>query len=149
MKYRIPFLFLILFGFSLIAAGCSSDDDYNLCFTPPAAVVFEFTDSDGNNLIENGELKISDIKIKEMIGNDQTQNVGFILREDNRITVGGIGWYNVTKDYTFESPLIEFGFQVKSSSISGSCGGYRIDNIEFLGASPILGDYDIYKFVIE
>lgn len=148
MKNRIPFLFLILFGFSLIAAGCS-DDDYIECFTPPAELTFEFTDSDGNNLIENGELKISDIKIKEMIGNDQTQNVGFILREDNRITVSGIGWYNGTKDYTFESPLIEFGFQVKSSSISGSCIGYQIDNIEFLGASPILGDYDIYKFVIE
>lgn len=149
MKNRIWFPVLILFGWSLIAAGCSSDDDYYTCFTPPAELTFEFTDSGGNNLIENGKLKISDIKIKEIIGNDQTQNVGFILRGDNRITVSGVGWFHGIKNYTFESPLIEFGFQVKSSSLTGDCAGYRIDNIEFLGASPILGDYDIYSFVIE
>lgn len=148
MKNKIPFLILFLIGFSLIAIGCK-DDDHIDCFTPPAELTFEFTDSNGNNLIENGELKISEIKIKEIIGADQTQNVGFILRNDNRITVSGIGWYNGIKNYTFESPLIEFGFQVKSSSITGVCIGYQIDSIEFLGASPILGDYDIYKFVIE
>jgi len=148
MKNRIWLSVFVLFGWSLIAPGCS-DDDYSICYTPPAELTFEFTDSDGNNLIENGELKISDIKIKEILGNDQTRNIGFILREDHLITVSEIGWYHGVKNYTFESPLIEFGFQVKSSSLTGNCVGYRIDNVEFSGASPVLGNYNIYNFVIE
>lgn len=148
MKKRIRLLFLILFGFSLITAGCR-DDEHTECFTPPAEVIFEFVDPAGNNLIGNGELKIRDIRIRELIGAEQTQDVIFVPGEDNRITVSEIGWHNGVRNYSFESPLIDFGFSVKSSKITDGCNGYRIDSIEFSDARPVLGAYGIYSFVID
>jgi hypothetical protein len=127
--------------------GCK-DDDSTLCFSPPTSVIFGFLDSEGNNLIENGSLKLSDIKIKEIIDEENELVVEFSLREDYRISLNNIGWYDGIKNYTFSSPLIEFGFIVKSSEITGDCSGYKIEEIDFVGMTPVLGDYGVFEFIV-
>ncbi len=148
MEIRLSVYTVLILSFSFLMNACKSDDDIILCFTPPGAVVFEFIDSDGVNLIENGVLKTSEIKIKDITNPDNPKNSTFTLREDYKIIINEAGWFNGTKDFSFESPAVDFEFTVISHELTGNCGGYKIDDIIFHGITYTLGEYDVYRFII-
>ncbi len=78
MKNSIPQLFIIFFGLLFLSISCNNDEIE--CTTPPAPIVFEFVDTEGNNLIGNGELNINQIKIKE-ITSDSSKKRKTLLEE--------------------------------------------------------------------
>lgn len=137
----------MLFGALYFLSSCNNNDDYNACFTPPELVIFEWVDENGNNLIENGVLNVSQINIKETLNGQVVRTIGFNIVQ-NKMVLKEIGFFDGDKNYALNSPYIDFDFQVKSVEITGSCGGYKIDEITFDGISPETDGYFTYKIVI-
>ncbi|MGV4413905.1 hypothetical protein [Chryseobacterium sp. T1] len=140
---KIFLIFLVFFA-SIILFSCDEDD----CFTPPQNIVFEFINVSGENLIQNGTLGKSKIIIQQNEGNGNLIGINTNIREDNKISLEGIGWNEGTKNYdvyVMIDPVKIFNFKVTSSKITGKCGGYKIDNflIENINSTNKNGYYKI------
>lgn len=125
-----------LLGFLLtfILVACNSDDEMIYCFTSPQPVTLELVDEAGGNLIENGTLTFGNLKVKEVLGEDQYKNIPIQLLENNRVMVQEVGWFDGIKTYIFESPIQHFSFSVQSHEIVDShCGGFIVDAVNFDG----------------
>lgn len=132
MKKVILFLLLIF-----ILTSCGDD-----CYNPPQPIVFEFTDSGGNNLITNGNLDPFSIKDENQVG-VQVSKTG-----DGRIILENVGAYNGTKNYIFSSPLKTFDFSIQSSEFKGGCDGYQINKLTFKGVGIDVTDEDGYYKIV-
>lgn len=125
--------FLLIAIISFLFIACSVDDSYT-CFTPPQEVVLELVDTQGQNLFENGTLNVDEIKIYEILEDGELKSHSNpIIKYNYRISIPGLGWFDGTKNYRFQSPLRDFDFSVVSHKLTGNCGGNVIDEINFSG----------------
>ncbi|UOE37042.1 hypothetical protein [Chryseobacterium oryzae] len=130
-------LLLILIIFSLSSCG-------EECYNAPQPVVFEFVNSNNENLIADGSLSPFYVR-------DENKNlVELTTTSDHKIIIENIGAYNGTKKYTFYSPIREFNFEVESSEYKGGCNGFQIKKITFTGyAIDITDESGFYKIVLK
>lgn len=147
MYKHIPKTALYSLFLLFMVNSCSDDSGMN-CFTPPTPIVFQFEDQLGNNLIENGSLNTSQIKVREHEADGSVRVIQFNVIE-NRIVLQEVGFYAGTDNYTLTSPVIDFGFSVTSSEITGNCAGYKIDEVVFDGVTPEITDYYVYVIKVE
>src|SRR5690606_10582545 len=96
-RYKVNrrFFGLLWMSISAILLSCTEDE----CFTPPENIVFEFADSSGNNLIQNGVLDSSKILVQQNDGNGTTIPIKILIREDDKVSIEGLGWSEGTKNY--------------------------------------------------
>lgn len=130
-------LLLILIIFSLSSCG-------EECYNAPQPVVFEFVNSNNENLIADGSLSPFYVR-------DENKNlVQTTTTSDHKIIIENIGAYNGTKKYTFYSLIREFNFDVESSEYKGGCNGFQIKKITFTGyAIDITDESGFYKIVLK
>lgn len=65
------------------------------CYNAPQPIVFEFVNSDGENLITNGTLSNYSIQDENHV------NLQLTKTDDNKVILENVGAYNGTKNYTF------------------------------------------------
>ncbi|WP_175622259.1 hypothetical protein [Chryseobacterium schmidteae] len=116
--------FLLLLCFSLILISCKKD-----CYTNPEKVVFEFVNSAGENLIQNGSLTTYSIMRKT--GQGGYTSVELTKTEDHKVILKNVGAFNGIQEYRFTSAPNIFFFSIRSSDITTDCDGYQIDQIDF------------------
>ncbi|MBD3906362.1 hypothetical protein NAL32_16880 [Chryseobacterium sp. Ch-15] len=115
---------LLLLCFSLILISCKKD-----CYTAPEKVVFEFVNSSGENLIQNGNLTTYSIMRKT--GQDSYTSVELTQTDDYKVILKNVGSFNGTQEYRFTAAPNIFFFSIKSSNVTTDCDGYQIDEINF------------------
>ncbi|MBO6183604.1 MAG: hypothetical protein J6O88_02790 [Chryseobacterium sp.] len=115
---------LLLLCFSLILISCKKD-----CYTAPEKVVFEFVNSSGENLIQNGSLTTYSIMRKT--GQDSYTSVELTQTDDYKVILKNVGSFNGTQEYRFTAAPNIFFFSIKSSNVTTDCDGYQIDEINF------------------
>jgi len=124
---KIFLLFIVSFLLS-----CSNSGEVINCFTPPQPAYFKFVSAtNGENLITNGSLNSSHFSVKDSEG----KTVEFKVITENNLNevVVYVGWYNGTKNYTFDlGDSKNFSFSVKSHQLTGDCGGYIVDKVEIV-----------------
>ena len=143
---KIILIYLLIIT-SIITFSCNEDD----CFTPPENVVFEFVNALGENLIENGTLNKSNIIIQQNEGNGNLTGINTKIREDNRVSLENVGWFEGTKDYDVyltTNPVKTFNFKVISSKITGKCSGYKIENLQIQNINSTT-ENGYYKIIVE
>lgn len=123
------FNFLLIVFSLLILNSCR--DGYD-CFTPPGEIVLKLVDSKGVNLIETKELSLTDLKITAQNSNYEP-NVDLKEIPNYLVTVRGAGWHNGTEKFDISSPMKNFTIKVISKELTGKCGGYNIQKVEFEG----------------
>lgn len=116
--------FLLLLCFSLILISCKKD-----CYTAPEKVVFEFVNSSGENLIQNGSLTTYSIMRKT--GQDSYTSVELTQTDDYKVILKNVGSFNRTQEYRFTAAPNIFFFSIKSSDVTTDCDGFQIDKIDF------------------
>jgi hypothetical protein len=134
MKKIFIFLLPILF---LTACG----DD---CYNAPQPIVFEFVNSNGENVLADGTLTTYSIQ-------DENHNaIQLTKTSDNMVILENVGAYNGTKNYTFYSNLKVFDFSIQSSEFKGGCDGFQINKLTFTGVNMQVSDEKgYYKIVLE
>ncbi|WP_265429693.1 hypothetical protein [Chryseobacterium sp. YIM B08800] len=115
---------LLLLCFSLILVSCKKD-----CYTAPEKVVFEFVNSTGENLIQNGSLTTYNIMRKT--GQDSYTSVELTQTDDHKVILKNVGLFNGTQEYRFTAAPNIFFFSIKSSGVTTDCDGFQIDKIDF------------------
>ncbi|QIG88520.1 hypothetical protein G6R40_02075 [Chryseobacterium sp. POL2] len=141
------FLIITIILTSLILFNCSEDD----CFIPPENIVFEFVNVSGENLLQNGTLDKSKIIVQQNEGNGNSIGIKTNIREDNKISLEGVGWSEGSKDYDVYltiNPVKTFRFKTTSSKITGKCSGYKIDNIQIEDINST-SENGYYKIIVE
>lgn len=134
---------------SVFLTSCREESS---CFTPPSETIFEFISPSGENLLQNGTLNASKIIIQQIESSDTLIGVKFKVRDDHKISLENIGWYEGVKNYQvylmLENEAKTFKFKVSSSKIAGDCAGYKIDDfqLEEVNYSKING---VYRIVID
>lgn len=116
--------FLLLLCFSLILISCKKD-----CYTAPEKVVFEFVNSSGENLIQNGSLTTYSIMRKT--GQDSYTSVELTQTDDYKVILKNVGSFSGTQEYRFTAAPNIFFFSIKSSDVTTDCDGFQIDKIDF------------------
>lgn len=131
---------IILFFFiTILFTACAET-----CYNPPQPIVFEFVDSNNENLITNGTL--TNFSVKE---ENQTQ-IQLTKTSDDRILLENVGAYNGTKNYFFDSNLKNFEFSIESSEFNSGCDGYQINKLTFTGiAIDVEDENGHYKIVFQ
>ncbi|NGM64139.1 hypothetical protein [Sphingobacterium sp. SGR-19] len=117
-------LYLILACLCLLITACEKKD----CFTPPEPVVFEFVDTEGNNLVTTGQLHKDNFEFREELGNHENELVEYGIREDDRISLPKVGWSDGVIQYKFLSTIKSFSFLIKATKNKG-CGGTTIEQV--------------------
>ncbi len=124
---------LLIFSFMVLTAFCLFSCRENDCTVPPEIIVFEFVNTEGENLLENGSLQPQDIEVFEKEADGSTRRIKTLAREDHKLAMEGIGWVNGIRDYEvflhYETGK-SFKFRVTSSAVTGKCNGFRIDKTE-------------------
>lgn len=139
IQRSLLFLTLIFVAFS-----CKKSE----CFTPPKQTAFELVNANGENLIANGTISISDFVIHQDAGNGTLIGINYKVGDD-KIVIEELGWFNGSKNYKFFSPMKTFSFSVASSKIDSSgYNSYRIDEVRFIDVSGSK-ENDFYKIIIE
>jgi hypothetical protein len=141
------FFGLLMISISAILLGCTEDD----CFTPPENIVFDFVDSSGNNLIKNGILDSSKIRVQQNEGDGTIIPIKIIVREDHKVSIEGTGWSEGTKNYDvylLNDPVKIFNYRVTSSKITGDCSGYKIENLQIENINYVK-ETGYYRITIE
>ena len=138
---------LFILSCLILVFSCRNEE----CFTPPENIVFEFVNSSGENLIQNGTLDQSKIRIQQDNRDGNTVVIKSTIREDHKISIQDLGFYEGTKSYEVYliiDPVKKFNFTVTSSKIMGKCSGYIIDKllIENIDSKKENG---YYKIVVE
>ncbi|SKB72716.1 hypothetical protein SAMN05421800_10722 [Chryseobacterium balustinum] len=114
------------------------------CYNAPQPIVFEFVNSDDENLITNGTL--SNYSIQD----ENNASLQLTKTDDNKVILENVGAYNGTKNYTFFSNLKVFDFSIQSSEFKGGCDGYQINKLTFTGiAIDVTDEKGYYKIILE
>src|SRR5690349_13839713 len=113
------FLFLVM---AFLFTACAED-----CYNAPIPIVFEFVNSNDENLIANGTLTLYSIQDENNVSLQLTKT------DDNKVILEKVGAYNGTKNYTFYSSFKVFDFSIQSSEFKGGCDGYQINKLTFTG----------------
>jgi len=129
----------IFFFFSITLLLLSCGDD---CYNAPQQIVFEFVDSNDENLITNGTLNTFSISDENQIGVQLTKT------DDDKVVLENVGAYNGTKNYTFYSAVKIFDFSIESSEFKGGCDGYQISKLTFKNVVAT-DEKGFYKIVLE
>lgn len=130
------FLFLLM---AFIFTACGED-----CYNAPQPIVFEFVNSDDENLIANGTLTVYSIQDENHVSLQLTKT------DDNKVILENVGAYNGTKNYTFYSNIKVFDFSIQSSEFKGGCDGYQINKLTFTGiAIDVTDEKGYYKITLE
>lgn len=130
------FIFLII---AFLFTACGEE-----CYNAPQPIVFEFVNSDDENLITNGTLTNYSIQ------DENNANLQLTKTDDNKIILENVGAYNGTKNYTFYSNVKVFDFSIQSSEFKGGCDGYQINKLTFTGiAIDVTDEKGYYKIVLE
>lgn len=132
---------LLLLCFSLILISCKKD-----CYTAPEKVVFEFVNSSGENLIQNGNLTTYSIMRKT--GQDSYTSVELTQTDDYKVILKNVGSFNGTQEYRFTAAPNIFFFSIKSSNVTTDCDGYQIDEINFEDVVTTKGS-GYYRIVLD
>lgn len=132
---------LLLFSLTFILFSCKED-----CYTHPDSVVFEFVNSHGENLIQNGSLPT--FSIQEEVLNGVSAGVQLTKTDDHKVKLERVGSFNGTKNYRFFSAIRFFDFSIRSSPVTTECDGFQIDHIEFDSISSTKED-KFYRIVLE
>ncbi len=129
------FLFLII---TLLFISCEKD-----CYNAPQPIVFEFVNSNDENLIANGTLTTYSVK-------ENQTNIQLTKTSDNMVILENVGAYNGTKKYTFYSNLKVFDFTIQSSEFKGGCDGFQINKLTFTGVGiNVTDEKGYYKIIFE
>ena len=132
---KIFLLFIITFLFT--ACG-------ETCYNAPYPIVFEFVDSNNENLITNGTLKPYSIQDENKV------SIQLTTTSDDKVVLENVGAYNGTKNYTFYSSLKVFKFSIQSSEFKGGCDGYQIDKLTVTGVGiDVKDEKGHYKIILE
>lgn len=124
---------------SLLFTACGET-----CYNPPQPIVFEFVNSNDENLITNGTL--FNITIKE----ENQTGVTITKTSDDRILLENVGAFNGTKNYNFNSSIKAFDFSIESSEFNAGCDGYQINKLTFTGvAIDVTDENGYYKIVFQ
>lgn len=115
---------MLLLCFAFFTISCKKD-----CYTAPEKVVFEFVNSAGENLIENGNMTTYSIMRKT--GQGGYTSVELTETEDHKVVLKNVGAYNGIQEYRFTSAPNIFFFSIRSSDVPTDCDGYQIDEINF------------------
>lgn len=130
------FIFLVI---AFLFTACGEE-----CYNAPQPIVFEFVNSDDENLITNGTL--SNYSIQD----ENNASLKLTKTDDNKIILENVGAYNGTKNYTFFSNVKVFDFSIQSSEFKGGCDGYQINKLTFTGiAIDVTDEKGYYKIVLE
>lgn len=130
------FIFLVI---AFFFTACGEE-----CYNAPQPIVFEFVNSDDENLIANGTL--SNYSIQD----ENNASLQLTKTDDNKIILENVGAYNGTKNYTFFSNVKVFDFSIQSSEFKGGCDGYQINKLTFTGiAIDVTDEKGYYKIVLE
>ena len=134
MKKIFTFLLLVILFIS-----CEKD-----CYNPPLPIIFEFVNSNNENLIANGALTTYSIV------DENNVNVQLTKTSDNKFIVENVGAYNGTKNYKFYSNIKNLDFAIQSSEFNGACDGYQINKLTFTGIDiDVTDEKGYYKIVLE
>lgn len=128
------FIFLLI---TLLFISCEKD-----CYNAPQPIVFEFTNSNDENLIANGTLTNYSIQ------DENNVNVQLTKTSDNRIILENVGAYNGTKNYKFYSNIKNLDFSIQSSEFKGGCDGFQINKLTFTGIGIDVKDKKGYYQII-
>ncbi|WP_426473985.1 hypothetical protein [Chryseobacterium balustinum] len=130
------FMFLVI---TFLFTACGEE-----CYNAPQPIVFEFVNSDDENLITNGTL--SNYSIQD----ENNATLQLTKTDDNKVILENVGAYNGTKNYTFFSNLKVFDFSIQSSEFKGGCDGYQINKLTFTGiAIDVTDEKGYYKIILE
>ncbi len=140
MKIFLCFLALTLFAFS-----CRRRD----CFDLPDPTVFEFVNTNGQNVIADSTLPLSSSLIMEDIGDTLFRSLQYDVTSDSKLAIKELGWYNGTKKYRFFTSDTTFYFFVYSSkNPSSDCdNAYKIDSISFTDVAASK-KADFYQIIV-
>lgn len=128
------YIFLLI---TLLFISCEKD-----CYNAPPPIVFEFTNSNDENLIANGTLTNYSIQ------DENNVNVQLTKTSDNRIILENVGAYNGTKKYKFYSNIKNLDFSIQSSEFKGGCDGFQINKLTFTGVGIDVKDGKGYYQII-
>ncbi|WP_333597329.1 hypothetical protein [Chryseobacterium flavum] len=130
------FIFLLL---SLLFNSCEKD-----CYNAPLPIIFEFVNSNNENLIASGTLTNYSVQDENNVSIQLTKT------SDNKVIVENVGAYNGTKSYKFYSNIKNFDFSIQSSEFKGGCDGYQINKLTFTGINiDVTDEKGYYKIVLE
>ncbi|QBA21415.1 hypothetical protein EU348_09500 [Chryseobacterium indologenes] len=130
------FTFLLV---ALLFISCEKD-----CYNPPLPVIFEFVNSNNENLITNGTLTTYSVQDENNVG------VQLSKTSENRILLENVGAFNGTKNYKFYSNIKDINFSIQSSEFNGGCDGYQINKLTFTGIDiDVTAEKGYYKIVLE
>ncbi|GEJ43406.1 MULTISPECIES: hypothetical protein [unclassified Chryseobacterium] len=130
------FIFLLI---TLLFISCEKD-----CYNPPLPILFEFVNSNNENLIANGTLTNYSVQ------DENNMNVQLTKTSDNKVILENVGAYNGTKKYTFYSDIKTFDFSIQSSEFKGGCDGYQINKLTFTGINiDVTDEKGYYKIVLQ
>lgn len=130
------FTFLLL---AILFISCEKD-----CYNAPLPIIFEFVNSNNENLIANGTLTTYSVQDENNI------NVQLSKTSDNKFIVENVGAYNGTKKYKFYSNIKNLDFSIQSSEFKGACDGYQINKLTFTGIDiDVTDEKGYYKIVLE
>lgn len=114
------------------------------CYNAPQPIVFEFVNSNDENLIANGTLTLYNIQ------DENNTSIQLTKTDDNKVILENVGAYNGTKNYTFYSNVKVFDFSIQSSEFKGGCDGYQINKLTFTGiAIDVTDEKGYYKITLE
>ena len=129
----------IFFLITLLFISCEKD-----CYNAPQPIVFEFVNSNNENLITNGTLTTYSIK------DENNVNVQVSKTSDDMVILENVGAYNGVKKYTFSSNVKFFEFAIQSSEFKGGCDGYQINKLTFTGINiDVTDEKGHYKIVLK
>lgn len=136
MKRIFSYLAILLFFIS-----CSKD-----CYKAPEPIIFEFINTAGENLIQNGSL--TQFAISEDNNSNITPGVQLTKTNDNKIILERVGSFDGTKNYKFYSTIKFFNFSIESSKATDGCDGYQIRGVDFKNITATKeGNY--YRIILE
>ncbi|AYZ11448.1 hypothetical protein [Chryseobacterium arthrosphaerae] len=134
MKKIFTFLLILLLFIS-----CEKD-----CYNAPQPIVFEFTNSNNENLITNGTLTSYSVQ------DENNVNVELTKTSENRVILENVGAYNGTKKYKFYSNIKNLDFSIQSSEFNGGCDGFQINKLTFTGIGiDVKDEKGYYRIVLQ
>lgn len=137
---------MLLWASALLLLNCKDD-----CYTPPEPTVFEFVNSSGENLIQNGTLTSSKIVVQQDNGNGNFAGIEVEVRGDKKVLLKNVGLFEGTKNYNVyltTNPVKTFNFRISSAQRTGDCEGYQIDGLTVENISST-SENGYYKIIVD
>lgn len=129
----------IFFVMAFLFTACGDD-----CYNAPQPIVFEFVNTDDENLITNGTLTAYSIQDESQVGVQLTKT------DQDMVILENVGAYNGIKNYKFYSNVKIFNFSIQSSEFKGGCDGYQINKLTFTGVGiDVKEEQGYYKIILK